>query len=241
MEMTIEQQRALALANARMRAAEAAAMDPRGGIFGKIDTFMRGAADTLTFGLADELSAGADALFGPVFGTGVPGESFSDRYEKNLARQRAIDRADTEDRFGYRLGGQLGGGVTGGIGLAKSGLSLGANVASRGGSLAQTARASAIEGGLLGGLHGAGSGEGLEGRAQGAVKGGLFGGTVGAVAPYAIAGASTVAKPLVAPIMARLRPDEYADAAIADAVRRSGDATSDQKHSGHRHVPIKWL
>src|SRR5687767_13320687 len=54
-------------------------IDQRDNGAGKIDTFMRGAADTLSFGLADEIAAGGDALFNPIFGTGQDGGSLSER------------------------------------------------------------------------------------------------------------------------------------------------------------------
>ena len=61
MEMTVEQQRAMALANARRRAEEAGGGE-RDSLLGKVDSAVRGAADVLSFGLADEAAAGADAL-----------------------------------------------------------------------------------------------------------------------------------------------------------------------------------
>jgi len=88
---------------------------------GRLDTVARGAADLMSFGLADEIAAAGDALLHPVFGTGTPGESIGDRYTANLARQREIDRSDSEDRFGYRLAGQIGGGVSNAVGIAKAG------------------------------------------------------------------------------------------------------------------------
>lgn len=230
MEMSLEQKRAIALASARARAAEteAPAPDPRDSFLGKVDSVVRGAADTLSFGMADEIAAGADALFNPVFGTGKAGASISDRYAKNLEAQRGIDAGDAESRGGYRLGGQLAGGLTGGAGLAKSGLSLTANAANAGGSLARVAGASALEGAGMGALQGFGSGEGNVGNRLASGAGGLaLGAGLGAAAPYAAAGVATAAKPLIAPIMARLRPDEYANSALSEALRRSG-ATAGQ-------------
>jgi hypothetical protein len=221
--MNAQQQKAVAIANARRRAALAAAQaDPRGGVLGKLDTVGRGIADTMTLGMADELSAGADALFNPLFGTGAEGETIADRYSANVARQRAIDEADATDRFGYRLPGQIGGGVLGALGLVRSGLSLAANVARGGASLPKVAGASAVEGGVLGGLHGAGSGTDAGDRAERAVTGGVFGFGLGGAAPYAVAGAAPIVKGIANPILARLYPEEYAQAAMGEAVRRSG-------------------
>ncbi|MBN8934591.1 MAG: hypothetical protein J0G97_23115, partial [Rhizobium pusense] len=160
--------------------------DPRDSFMGKVDSIVRGAADTLSFGLADEAAAAGDALFNPVLGTGRDGGSFTDRYNANLDAQRATDAADSKDRFGYRIAGQIGGGVTGGVGLAKGGLSATANAVERGASLANVAKASALEGSVLGGAQGFGSGEqGFLNRLASATKGGVGGLAIGGVSPYA--------------------------------------------------------
>lgn len=202
--------------------------DPRNSVMGKVDAAMRGAADVLSFGMADEIAAGGDALFNPVFGTGNDGESLSARYEKNLKQQRQTDAADAEDRGGYRLAGQIGGGIAGGAGLAKAGLSLGANAAAaKGASLGRVAAASAADGAILGAAQGAGSGEGAEGRMQGAMTGLASGLAIGGAAPVAIAGASKVLSPVIAPIASRMFPERYAQDAIGTALQRSGLTADD--------------
>lgn len=192
------------------------APDPRDSFMGKVDSVMRGAADTLTLGLSDEISAGLGTGFG------ILGD-----YDAELARQRGIDKADAEDRFGYRLGGQIGGGAIGGAGLAKSGLSLGANAVNAGQGLGRVALGSAADGAILGALQGAGSGEGLEGRLASGATGLVTGGVLGGAAPYAVAGGSAAAKALAAPVMARLRPDTYATSALGEGIRRSGMSADD--------------
>jgi len=186
-----------------------------GGVGSTVDDFMRGAADTLSFGLADEISAGMGAL------TGIGGD-FMD-YSGNLAKQRERDAQGGA----ARLTGQIAGGVTGGAGLAKAGLSFGANAAGRGASLLRPALGSAADGAILGVLQGAGSGEGVGGRLGSAAVGGTLGGALGMATPYAIAGVQTAAKPLVAPIMARLRPQNFANAALGEGVERSGMSVDD--------------
>jgi len=202
--------------------------DARDSVMGKVDTFVRGAADTLSFGLADEFAAGMDALTNPVLGRGENGGSVSERYAKNLEAQRATDKADAENRFGYRLAGQVSGGVTGGVGLAKNGLSLAANTAKAGGSLGKVAFMSAADGGILGAAQGFGSGEGggYE-RGKSAAMSGLLGFGLGGAAPLATTAISTLARPLTAPILARLRPAEFANDAVATALRRSGQSADD--------------
>lgn len=199
----------------------------RSNTLGKIDTMVRGAADTLSFGLADEFAAAADAAFNPIFGTGSDGGSWRERYDRNVSRERATDAADAEERFGYRLTGQLAGGVAGGVGLAKAGLSPTAAAINSGKGLPAVAGISAAEGAALGGLHGAGSGEGAYGRLESARNGAVAGGLVGLATPPLVAGVAAVAKPLAAPLMARLRPDEYANRAIGEGLERAGMTTDD--------------
>ena len=190
--------------------------DGRNSVLGKIDTAMRGAADTLTFGTADEIAAGLNTGFG-----------YLGDYDKELASQRRTDAADSENRFGYRLGGQLGGGVVGGVGLTRAGLSLGANAARAGQGLGRVAAGSAADGLALGALQGAGSGTDAESRIRGAGLGAVTGGVAGLAAPYAIAGVQAAAQPFITPLMARLRPADYAGRAMAEGVRRSGQSADD--------------
>lgn len=197
--------------------------DARDSVLGKVDSVVRGAADTLTFGLADEIAASLSTGSIGGLNKGLWGD-----YEAELARQRGIDAADAENRAGYRVGGQLAGGLTGGVGLAKAGLSATANAVNAGKSLPAVMAASAGEGAVLGGLQGFGSGEGgVQNRALSGAQGAATGGVFGLATPAAIAGVSAVAKPLVAPIMARLRPDEYAATAIGEGLERSGSSIDD--------------
>lgn len=189
---------------------------PRDSFLGKMDSAVRGAADVLSLGFADEISAGLGTGFG-----------YLGDYDQELARQRGIDAEDANERGGYRLAGQLAGGVTGGVGLARNGLSLGANAINRGASLGRVAGASLAEGGMLGAAHGFGSGEGLEGRAQGAALGGAVGAALGGVAPLAVAGAQQLGGMAAAPVAARLFPERYSQRAIGEAVRRSGMTVDD--------------
>lgn len=95
-----------------------------------LDAIGRGAADTVSLGLADEFAAAGDTLFNG--GT----------YEYNLARQRAIDRSDEQHHPVARLAGQ----AFGGFALPTGG--------------ASSARQLAAIGAGYGGAYGFGSGEG---------------------------------------------------------------------------------
>jgi hypothetical protein len=190
--------------------------DPRDSLFGKIDAGVRGAADMLTFGFADEIAAGLGTGFG-----------FRGDYNAELARQRGIDKADAEQRGGSRLIGQAAGAITGGVGLAKSGLSITDKAIRAGASLPKVAATSAVEGAALGALSGAGAGETAEGRLAGAAEGAAWGLGIGAASPFVVKGIEAVASPVLSPIMARLRPDAYSNAAIGEGLRRSGQGVDD--------------
>jgi len=66
----------------------------------QMDTAMRSAADTLSMGTADEIAAGADALFSG----GVDG--YRDRYEAALARELERDEYDEMHRAAARAIGE---------------------------------------------------------------------------------------------------------------------------------------
>ncbi|MGW6778974.1 hypothetical protein ACWF50_13135 [Brucella pseudogrignonensis] len=200
----------------------------RNSVLGKIDTAMRGAADTLSFGLDNNIAAAGDALFNPIFGTGQDGDSFSERYNKDLAQQRGIDQADHDNRFGYRLSGQIGGGLAQGVGLAKNGLSLGAKALEAQKGLMKVAGASALDGAGLGAAQGFGSGEdGFENRLENAELGTLTGLGVGFAAPVAMAGIGGVAKSAIGTVGAHFNPQPYADGALNAMLRRSGRSVDD--------------
>ncbi|MDK1493367.1 hypothetical protein QN219_25520 [Sinorhizobium sp. 7-81] len=232
----IEAARALAAEISRMRggsnqassgppapqAIEPQQADARDNWLGRADTFMRGAADTMSFGLADEIAAGGDALFNPIFGTGENGGSVSERYERNVKRQREIDDQDAKNRMAERLTGQILGAVGGGVGLAKNGLSATTSAINAGKGLAGVTKASAMEGAILGGAQGFGSGEGVEDRLYNAGVSGFAGAGIGGALPSVTTAASGAVKGAIAPLVAPFRPTQYTDKALATYLRRSG-------------------
>lgn len=185
---------------------------PRDNLLGRIDAAVRGAADTLTFGTADEIAASLNS--GSLFGLndGLWGD-----YDQALADQRAIDAADAENRGGYRLAGQIAGGLAGASGLARAGLLASVNAANAGRGLGRVALASAGEGAILGGAHGFGSGEGAGDRVTGAISGGATGGILGGAAPYAVSGATSLVRRAVTPFA--VSPERIA---AAETLRREG-------------------
>jgi hypothetical protein len=123
--------------------------------------------------------------------------------------------------------GQLGGGIATGLGLSGAGLSATANAINAGRSLPAVMAAGAREGATLGAVAGLGEGNNAGERLQGVATGGVAGGLIGGAAPAVISGIGAVAKPFVAPVMARLRPEEYANKAVSEGLRRSGMTADD--------------
>ena len=122
----------------------------QGGAGESADAILRGVADVPTLGMADEISAAADTIFG--------GGTMSE----NLRRERAIDDYDSEHNFPERFGGQLAGGFLLPMGRVRS------------------ARDLATKSAAYGAGYGFGSGEGSLGdRVLGAVEGGVAGGALG--------------------------------------------------------------
>ena len=143
--------------------AEGLRSEGSGGVGQSVDAFVRGAADTATLGLADEIAGLADTVGG---GT----------YQQNVDYQRYIDTRDAENNGISRFAGQFTGGIVG-----------------PGGRVASAARTvgpgrAAIEGAVLGGLYGAGSGTDMRSRIGQGITGAGIGATAGvvgnALAPY---------------------------------------------------------
>ena len=136
----------------------------QGGIGETADAFIRGAADAVSLGAADEIAAAGRTIFGE--GT----------LRDNLRGERAVDAYDQQNNFGARTTGQLAGGVA---------LPIGAG--------ARTAGELARVGALSGAGYGFGSSEGgvverVPGAAGGALAGAVGGYAFGRAAP-AVGGA----------------------------------------------------
>ena len=153
------------------------------GLLRRVDAFGRGAADVASFGGADEVAAGADALIGR--GNGY---NLGSRYSSNVNTQRAIDEADQQDVPVTRIAGQVAGGLAAFPSLAARG----------GATLVGNALRGAGVGAAFGGAYGFGSGEGGAGmRGRNALTGAAIGGATGGIAPAVIAGGQRVLSPAV--------------------------------------------
>lgn len=182
--------------------------------YGQGGSAAMGAADATTFGWGDELAS----LLGSAL-SGVP--------RKQVLKEMRGDAAKAQsDNPGSYLGGQIGGGLA--QAAATGGAGAGSMFAKGGASLGKVALGSALDGAAYGGAYGAGGANGdLIDRLKGGAIGAGFGGVAGGAIPYLVAGASTVAKPLLSPIMARLQPQEYANSALAEALKRSGKSSDE--------------
>jgi hypothetical protein len=130
-----------------------------GGFGQSVDAAMRGAADIVTMGNADELSAAADTIFGDGTMSG------------NLAYQRGIDRFDEENNLKARLAGQFGGALL--------------LPGPKGGGIVRNAGVGAAYGGAYGfGSANGDIGDRVAGLGTGAAIGAATGGVAGAVGRY---------------------------------------------------------
>lgn len=187
--------------------------DRTDGIGRNVDSFMRGAADTLTFGLADELSALGQSTVDAM--TGTP-----DNYDRRLNQQRITQKIRDQRDPIASTAGRIAGGVTGGVGLAKSGATLTGRLAENAG-LGAKMLAGAGEGAAYGGLYGFGSGEGVVDRATDAAGGAAMGGLIGGAVPAVVEGAKAVARPIRDALQARTNPGEYASRKVAERLSTS--------------------
>lgn len=188
------------------------------GIGRDVDSFMRGAADMASFGLADEISAAGGAL------TGIGGE-FGE-YSRNLMRERVKqDQRDQRDPIASTAG-RVAGGVGTGVGLAKGGASLTGRLAPTAGIGARVG-AGAAEGAAYGGAYGFGSGEGLEDRLAGTASGGAAGAVIGGAIPAVATGVKAATKPVRDAIFARTNPGGYAEQKIAERLANSNQSVGE--------------
>lgn len=138
--------------------------------FQTVDDTVRQVAKGATLGFADELAAGADAAVGGL--TGQPG-TFSERYDANLAGERARDRAFQERNPIASVALQAAGSMANPI----------TRFSAMGSLPLQMARNAGI-GGFLGGVAGFGEGEGgVMNRLLSGTTGAATGAAVGAAIP----------------------------------------------------------
>lgn len=195
----------------------AASPSKRTGTIGEtVDAAVRGAANALTFGFADRLAAGLGAA------TGIGGER--GQYEKNLATQRAIDKANLEEHPIAAIGGELAGG-----------LALPVGAAARAPTLAGRMAAGAGLGAAQGAAYGAGSSPDLTDLSQvagnmgaGAATGFVFGGLAPPVVEGLGQGAAFLLNKTSIPQTIRgfRNPEGTAARLVSEAIERDARAGS---------------
>lgn len=204
----------------------------------KADSFVRGAADTASFGLADEITASAQrnnvlnpenyntpgkaldmvsnlnpitAMVNQVSDIVAPDETT----QSNLRRERAFQAQRDDIDSGASTAGRISGALLGAGALTKAAApymaSLPAN-ATLGAKVAQGAKAGA----LYSGLYGIGSGEGLTDRVAEGVKQAAIGGAIGGAIPAITAGVKAVTKPVTDAVTGYSRPEAFANKKVAE-------------------------
>jgi len=146
------------------------------------DNTQRAIINGMTFGFGDEFNAGVRSLVQGIPGMRGSDRTFSERYNENVAMERARNRAFQQDNPVTATAAELAGGIIGpGLALApaQAGAGLMARLLRSGGSRG------VVAGGTAGGLAGFGEGEGglgnrAENAASGAGLGAALGGTLGA-------------------------------------------------------------
>ena len=223
--MTPEQQRALALASARKRKADAESNPSTlEGAVGYVNKLGQSVAQGVTLGFMDEIAAGLDAPFVAGKRALVDGQPFDmgKAYDDRLAGYRQDEAEFRESNPVSSFVGEAAGAVAGTV--ANPALRAITSAPAGASILAQTGRG-ALAGGALGGAYGFGSGEGgIENRAVGAATGAAVGGVVGAAAPAAIQGVRKAGQ-FVADKTINLLPFRQMGAAerkVAEALMRDG-------------------
>lgn len=142
----------------------------------RVDDFVRGAADAITFGYADEIAGKLDNLFG--INTSGKGNAIPKTYDEAVKLQRQRDAEGGPER----VAGQLATVALPTVGVVR---------AVDGASRVARAGAGATTGAIQGALYGSGSADGdLDARLQGAATGGAIGavggGVLGGVLPATV-------------------------------------------------------
>lgn len=222
MAVSLEQQRALAMASARMRMADAEQQKPDSGptlnplaatlmaravtsIMPRVAEGMgaygvpEAVANGATFGFEPNIKAGGKALAAKTYDviTGAKNTpSMGEYYDRTLTAEQEARRKFREDKSKISIPSEIAGGFLTGAGLVKNGVNF-AKLAGAKSFLPKMA-ANAVEGAAYGGLAGFGGGEGsFENRVQGAKDNAPLGALLGAaVQPVAnaVGGVTGVAK-----------------------------------------------
>lgn len=234
-ELTTEQQKALALAEARRRKAEADTPQ-QSKAEGAFDAFTQGAS----FGFGDELTGIEAGLLGrhPDGRWFDYSGDFSSRYEAARDAERGQRDRFAEENPALSIGSNIAGALATGVGAGRAGLTL----MQPGQGLGKAIAAGATEGGIYGSLYGAGEadeGDRLEGALYGFGGGAAVGGPL-AGGMHAITGAltrSASARAAAAPALNDLKAGADAAYGKARAINPVFDKFDDFVMQAYRTLP----
>ncbi|MCV4285889.1 hypothetical protein [Pseudomonas capsici] len=180
---------------------------------------IRGVGDGITFGFQDEILAGLDATIQPLIpvpenGSAAP--TWRERFDDNVASQRALLKAGQDQHPVTATAGSVVGGVV--PALLSGGMSLPTSAAAT--AARQTTGRAMLQGAAIGagygGVYGLGTAEGdLGERIPGAVQGAALGAAVGGALPAVIGGAKAVRNTV-------LNPEVRAQAQLNRTLERDG-------------------
>ena len=198
-----------------------------------LDTAIRGAANSVPF-MSDIAAAGdTGASYARQALASIPGlenvigqpvqagESFSQRYQENLAQQRAITEQDISQRPVTAIGAQVAGSLALPIGGGEAIASKLAGYTPE--TIAKMIGTGAVGAGY-GALYGAGEGDTVSQRLENAETGAVFGGIAGSAAPVVTELGGTLIGKITDPLKGMLSPEGAASSKIVNAL--SQDATS---------------
>lgn len=206
------------------------------------DSFMRGAADTASFGLADEAAA-LGARYNPLDPENYSSveraaETISnlnpvqnivnqakqliapdEDMQSALRRERAFQSHREDIDSGAMTAGRVSGALLGAGALIKAKAPLMTALPADASLAAKTAQ-SARAGALYSGLYGAGSGEGFQDRAEEAATQAALGGAIGGVLPVAMSSVAAVTKPVRDAITGFTRPETFASRKVVERLAK---------------------
>jgi len=212
------------------------------GAMRSVDSFMRGAADTATFGLADEAAAigkstspfNQDGVMDTISATAntlnpitnmtqqITQLLFPNEKTKSALREERAFQTQRDDVDPYAsTAGRVAGALTSGVGLTKAGAPFMATLPSTASLGAKTAQA-IKSGALYSGLYGVGTGTDAGDRVAEGAKGALTGAALGAVIPTAAAAVGAVTKPFTDAVKGYMRPEAFANQKIAERLADAG-------------------
>lgn len=174
------------------------AQEFRNGPLGFMDNMGRRLAGGASFGFADEIAAGMDALTHPLLGRGSSAPTIGERYDANLQGERGIDRAFERRAPVLSAVGDVTGMIGGTIAAPLLAPGKVAGMIPAPTSMLGKMALGGAAGGAVGAVEGFGTGEGsFTNRAENAATHGAIGAGTGALIPPMLAGVGKLAGPVL--------------------------------------------